>query len=154
MASGDNFDLLQGYTGITNVFRIQVQKASGVYQARIGARNDACTWTDSTWQNLASGWNALEIECQAAHNAGSLSLWIGGTLKATLSAIDNDGSKIDSIRLGAQGVDTGTRGTIYFDDPSTGSGQASNRAASPRSDYCPTPESRTQPQPPSLAGTT
>ncbi len=111
MASGDIFDLLQGYTSSTNVFRIQMQKSGSTYQVRIGERNDAGAWTDSAWHNLASGWNGLEIDYQAAHNAGSFSLWIGGMLKATLSAIDNDGSKIDSVRLGAQGVDTGTRGT-------------------------------------------
>jgi YD repeat-containing protein len=47
---------------------------------------------------------------------GRASLWLDGILKQTLTGIDNDTMALDSVRLGATGVDTGTRGTIHFDD--------------------------------------
>jgi hypothetical protein len=36
--------------------------------------------------------------------------------KQSLTFIDNDTRTLTDIRLGAQGIETGTRGTIYFDD--------------------------------------
>ncbi len=57
-------------------------------------------------------------------NSGSLTLWLDDVQKQSLTFIDNDTRTITDARFGAQGVDAGTNGTIYFDDPSTGSGQA------------------------------
>jgi RHS repeat-associated protein len=37
-------------------------------------------------------------------------------LETTLSALDNDTHGIDSVKLGAIGVDSGTDGALYFDD--------------------------------------
>ena len=49
-------------------------------------------------------------------NDGGLTLWIDGTQKANLTGADNDTRRIDRVRLGAaSGIDTGTRGTYYFD---------------------------------------
>jgi hypothetical protein len=49
-------------------------------------------------------------------NNGGLTFWIDGVQKANLTGIDNDTRKIDQARLGAvNGMDTGTRGTYYFD---------------------------------------
>ncbi|GEM_PF-6388590 len=56
-----------------------------------------------------------------------------------MKAVTDDNQAVDFVRLRAQGVDTGTCSTIYFDDPSTrfrhgcasqptSSGQASNPA--------------------------
>ncbi len=36
-----------------------------------------------------------------------------------MKAVTDDNQAVDFVRLRAQGVDAGTRGTIYFDDPST-----------------------------------
>lgn len=44
-------------------------------------------------------------------------LWIDSEQKADLTGVDNDMWRIDRIRLGAvNGIDTGTRGTYYFDE--------------------------------------
>ncbi|MEW6093469.1 MAG: LamG-like jellyroll fold domain-containing protein [Chloroflexota bacterium] len=116
MASGDLLDIFTGYSGETGVFRIQMQKTNGVYQVRIGSRSDSGTWVDSAWYDLVAGWNAVEIAYIPGHLTGQMSLWLGGELKQGFYNLDNESSKVDSIRLGAQGVETGTRGTIYFDD--------------------------------------
>ena len=49
-------------------------------------------------------------------NNGGLTFWIDGVQKANLTGNDNDTRRIDRVRLGAtSGLDTGTRGTYYFD---------------------------------------
>ena len=49
-------------------------------------------------------------------NNGGLTLWIDGTQRANLIGIDNDTRRIDRVQLGAvMGVDSGTRGSYYFD---------------------------------------
>ena len=45
----------------------------------------------------------------------TLTFWIDDMQKANLTGVDNDTHRIDSALLGAIGVDTGTRGTCYFD---------------------------------------
>jgi hypothetical protein len=68
----------------------------------------------------SAGWYAVEVQVQAAGvpNANDVSgtLWTDGTLKQTLSRIDNDTLSIDSVCLGAMSMDTATRGSINFDD--------------------------------------
>jgi hypothetical protein len=52
----------------------------------------------------------------AGANNVSPTLWIDGTQKASITGMDNDTRQIESVRLGAvTGIDTGIRGTIYFD---------------------------------------
>jgi len=45
-----------------------------------------------------------------------LTLWLDDVQKQSLTFIDNDTRTITDVRLGAQGVETSTRGTLYFDD--------------------------------------
>ena len=45
-----------------------------------------------------------------------MNLYMAGTLVQSLAALDTDGTAIDSVRLGAMGIETGTRGTIFFDN--------------------------------------
>lgn len=49
-------------------------------------------------------------------NSGSLTLWLNDVQKQSLTFIDNDTRTITDIRLGAQGIEDGTRGTLYYDD--------------------------------------
>jgi hypothetical protein len=52
----------------------------------------------------------------AGANNGGLTLWIDGVQQANLTGVDNDTRRIERVRLGAvAGIDTGTRGTYYFD---------------------------------------
>ena len=115
MGSTDILDLFVGYSGTTPVFHVQMQKSGSTYQARTGAWNGSAS-VDSAWYNLATGWNGIEIQFLPGYLTGQLSLWVGGTLKQTLNTLNNNGYNVDSVRLGAMGVDTGTRGTVFFDD--------------------------------------
>jgi len=65
---------------------------------------------------VPNAWSAVEIHYQAFANSGSLTLWLDDVQKQSITFIDNDTRTITDIRLGAQGIETGISGTIYFDD--------------------------------------
>jgi len=124
MANSDSHQLFLGYSGwSTKVVVIEFRKSPfGRYQLRTGTRIDNSTWVYSAWFAIY-GYRAYPIELywKAASgpgsNNGSLTFWIDGLQKAILTSLDNDTRKIDRVRLGAVGgIDTGTRGSYYFDD--------------------------------------
>ena len=125
MATNDVLDLFTGRNAAgSDVVRIQLQKTATSYQIRSGLLNDAGTWTDTSWYNVPNAWSAVEIQYQAFANSGSLTLWLDdpstssgqAVQKQSLTFIDNDTRTVTEVRLGAQGIETGTRGTVYFDD--------------------------------------
>jgi RHS repeat-associated protein len=100
----------------TDVVRIQLQKNGSTYQIRTGLLNDAGSWSDTNWYDISNTWTAIEIHYQAFAYSGSLILWLDDVQKQSLTFIDNDSRTLTDVRLGAQGIETGTRGTLYFDD--------------------------------------
>ena len=100
----------------TAVFLLQMQKSATSYQVRSGLSNDAGVWTVSSWYDISNDWNAFEIDYQSLLYDGNMTLWLNDVLKQTLWLIDNDTRTVTEVRLGAQGIETGTRGTVYFDD--------------------------------------
>ena len=116
MATNETLDLFRGYTGTTNVFRVQMQKVSGAFQIRAGLLNDAGVWTNSSWYAITNAWTAVEIDYQAISGTGSLKLWLAGVLRQTVGSINNGTRPVDAFRLGASGILSGTNGTLYFDD--------------------------------------
>jgi hypothetical protein len=114
--------IFQAYTsGSSTMTRIEYRRSSvGAYQVRAQLRNDAGSWFATSWFTLSDAPHTLETDWQAATAAGAnngrLTLWIDGTQVAQITGIDNDTLRVDFVRLGAvSGVDTGTRGTYYFD---------------------------------------
>jgi RHS repeat-associated protein len=121
MASGDAHFIFKGFMGTsTEVLRVEFRQSSGTYQIRAALVNDGTAWTNTNWFTMSDASHSIELDWQAATGAGanngSLTLWIDGTQQPSLSGVDNDTRRIDRVRLGAlTGVDTGTRGTYYFD---------------------------------------
>jgi RHS repeat-associated protein len=121
MASGDAHYLFYGYLKdtTTGVLRLEF-RSSGGYQVRAEAATDGSSWSGTSWYSITDAPHYFELDWQASSgpgaNNGVLKLWIDGVLKQAISNIDNDTRQIDWLRLGAvSGVDTGTRGTYYFD---------------------------------------
>lgn len=117
MGSGDNHFIFYAISGTSKVVtRIQFRFTnSGGYQIRVQILNNSSAWANSAWFAISDAPHALEIDWQAATNGG-VTLWIDGTQRAALTGIVNSNYRIDRVRLGAvNGVDTGTRGTTYFD---------------------------------------
>jgi RHS repeat-associated protein len=117
MAAGDILDVFTGRNAAgTDVVRIQLQKNGSTYQIRTGLLNDAGSWSDTNWYDISNNWTAIEIHYQAFAYSGSLTLWLDDVQKQSLTFIDNDTRALTDVRLGAQGIDTNTNGTLYFDD--------------------------------------
>jgi hypothetical protein len=121
MVAGDTHNIFFGYSGTsTAVLRGAFRFSSGVYQIRFSLLNDSGTWQNTSWFTISDAAHPIELDWRAATgvgaNNGALTLWIDGIQKANLTGVDNDTRRIDRVRLGAaSGIDTGTRGTYYFD---------------------------------------
>lgn len=108
----------------TSVMRIGFQKASNKYQVRAGLLNDGTTWKFTSWYTISNDWHVLEVDWLAATSTsaknGSLTFWLDGAQKATVSKIDNDTRRIDASWLGwlgpTEALGAGTQGSYYFDD--------------------------------------
>src|SRR3990172_4858042 len=121
MSNGNAHYLFYGYSGTsTQVLRVEFGRNSSQYQLRAGLRNDANSWTTSSWFTISDAPHFVELDWKASGGAGQnngyLTLWIDAAQQANLTGIDNDTRRIDKVQLGAvAGVDSGTRGTEYFD---------------------------------------
>jgi hypothetical protein len=121
MTSGNAHYVFYGYSGTTTVVvRIELRRSSGVYQFRASLVNDGTSWSNTNWFTIGDAPHFVEIDWRASSaagaNNGGLTLWIDGAQQANLTGIDNDTRRIDRARLGAvAGIDSGTRGTYYFD---------------------------------------
>ena len=83
-------------------------------------RADSNAWSYTPWVTIADGPHAIELDWRAATSPtssdGGITFWVDGVEQGSYTNIDNDSRTIDYISLGAvSGVDTGTRGTYYFD---------------------------------------
>ena len=122
MASGDAHLIFGGYQGTsTLVLRVQFRRYSGNYQLQASLLNDGSTWAATSWYTISDAYHQINLDWQAATaagaNNGSLTFWVDGNSLPTLAGVDNDTRRIDRVRLGAvNGIDTGTRGTTYFDE--------------------------------------
>jgi hypothetical protein len=121
MASGNKHYIFKAFAGkSTEVMQMEFGQTSGAYQVRASLLNDGSTWKYTDWLTISDGSHFIELDWRAASGAGAnnggLTLWIDGVQQADLTGVDNDTRRIDRIRLGAlSGVDSGTRGTYYFD---------------------------------------
>jgi hypothetical protein len=121
-APGDAHLLFQGFTGsgTTQVLQMELSFQATGYEVRALLLNDAKVWISTSWFPLSDSPHALELDWRAATTAGAnnggLTFWIDGVQQADLTGVDNDTRRIDQVRLGAaSGVDSGTRGTYFFD---------------------------------------
>jgi hypothetical protein len=155
MASGDNHRIIVAYAGTsTAVIRCEFRYYSGAYQVEFLVLNDSGSWQSTNWFTISDAKHSIEFDWKAATAVGAsngyLTLWIDGTQQANLTGIDNDTRRVDRVRLGAiYGIDTGTRGTYYFDDfvsrrqnyigPASGGGTSSTPVPTATTGPTPTP---------------
>jgi hypothetical protein len=125
MTSGDTHYIFQGYmvtsTNAPAIMRIEFRFYSGNYQLRGGVVNDAGSFTSTSWSTISNGPHHIGLEWQAATadgaNDGYLKLSIDDAPVGSLTGVDNDTRRMDRACMGAvSGIDTGTRGTYYFDE--------------------------------------
>ncbi|HET9911888.1 MAG TPA: hypothetical protein VFQ13_08360 [Anaerolineales bacterium] len=121
MASGNAHYIFSGLMGSTvEVVRINFRYSGGFYQVSGVLLNDSASSVTTNWVTLSDAPHTIEVEWQAAGapgaNDGVLRVWLDGGQIAELTNIDNDTHRIDWAVLGPySGIDTGTRGTYFFD---------------------------------------
>jgi hypothetical protein len=121
MASGNQHYLVLAYNsaGTATMF-VELRNSSGSYQIRAAQLLDSGSWRNTSWFTISDAPHYIEVDWRAATavgaNNGLIALWIDGVARANLTGSDADTRRIDTVRLGAvSGIDTGTRGTYYFD---------------------------------------
>jgi hypothetical protein len=130
MVNGDTHTIFGGYAGTsTLVLRLQFRRSAGLYQVQAAILSDGTAWKTSTWTTISDAPHQIKLDWRAATAAGAndgrLMLWIDDVQKADLTAVDNDTRRIDRARLGAvAAIDTGTRGTYFFDEFESSRGDA------------------------------
>lgn len=120
----DRFDLFTGRSSNGEKwFSIVLKKhaVSGENRVVMEARQDtgSTVTTESTSEvAVPSGWSWLSIDWKAASataNDGFLRLYLNGLLYAELPGLSNSNGQIQTVRLGADGVDSATSGSFDLD---------------------------------------
>jgi hypothetical protein len=121
MLDGRSHHIFQALMGASKVVaRLEFLYKAGTYQIRAGIIDEGSEWRNTSWATLSDHPHSLEIAWYTATAEipldGHLTLWIDGVEVETQYNIHNPSLEIDFVRLGAvAGVDSGTRGTMYFD---------------------------------------
>ena len=81
---------------------------------------DTGSFNFGSWIPISDAVHFIEMDWRSATDAfandGGLTLWVDGIQRSALTGSDNDGSRIDSVRVGmVTGRDALTVGTLYFD---------------------------------------
>jgi M6 family metalloprotease-like protein len=127
MAPGDRFTIFGAYTDTAFVVMIEMAYApGGEYQVRAVARRDDGSQLYTPWTYIIGNYpHEMGVEWQAASapgaNDGTLRFTINDQSSADYTGLDNDTLRVERSLLGAvTGVDTGTRGTLLFDEFASG----------------------------------
>lgn len=121
MAGNDTHVIFTARTGTTNVIRWQFRfNNSGQYQLQGQTLLNSGSYSSTAWFTISNAAHYIEFSWVAGSTAtstdGSTQWWIDGSLKATQSGLANGSYRINDAYLGPQlGIDSGTRGTEYFD---------------------------------------
>lgn len=124
VGSSDRFDLFTGESGGgTGWFSMVLKRNASLGENRmvIEARQNNGSVVSTEGINelfLPSGWWWLSIDWKAASptaSNGFLRLSLNGTLHSELTGLSNSNGRIGTVRLGAEGVDSGTSGTFDLD---------------------------------------
>lgn len=104
-----------------SVFRLTLEvTGAGIPKIKLADVTKDSGTLAGTAYTLTDEPHCIEIDWKASSGAGNddgfISLWVDGTLKQTLSAIDNDTVDLMYIYFGTQWIYGGTTGTVYLDD--------------------------------------
>jgi hypothetical protein len=114
MPTGTYVTLLQGYSGMRNIFVLRFYQSSAGYQLRARAYDSVLgNWVNLPLVSISDAPHVVEIDWG---NDGHLTFWVDGVERGTLAGIRNSGYRIDSIRLGATYISgSSISGAFYID---------------------------------------
>jgi hypothetical protein len=120
MADGSAHYIFAG-RDVSTVFQVDFRFSGGNYQIRLRQYNDGGSVQSTAWATISDAPHAIEVEWRAATSPtgasnGGITLWIDGAQQASLSGVDNDTRRIESVQMGAvSGIDATTLGTYFLD---------------------------------------
>jgi hypothetical protein len=120
MGKGDSQFIFGAYSATNiNMLVVELRKNHSSFQFRAGLLSDRSKWSYTGWSAISSGWNAIEFDWRAATavgaNNGGLTLYLNGMQMANLTVLITTSRKWTGPLGAVEGIDTGTRGTYYFD---------------------------------------
>jgi hypothetical protein len=99
---------------------VVLRRVNGAYGVMGRVRLADNSQADTGFFPISDGPHFIELAWERASspgaNNGSYWLWLDGLPVASLSGLDNSGSRIDFARLGALSVKPGGSGTLYLDE--------------------------------------
>ena len=96
-----------------------LKRQSGQFSLMGRVRRDDDTQADTGFFDITDAPHTVEVDWRrstsSTANDGRFDLWIDGVLRASLTALDNNLSQVDFVRLGALSVKPTAAGTLFFD---------------------------------------
>jgi hypothetical protein len=119
--NNNGFVLFSGGGDAGTAFRLMFNYNGGTYKLQSKIQNDANSAVSGQEIVLSNAPHSIEVSFKKSTsvgaNNGEFKLWIDGVLVDTVTSVDNDTRTIDYVSFGAtSSIDTGTSGTIYFDE--------------------------------------
>lgn len=121
MAAGERFVIFGLYNDSAQVAALELRRNGFVAEVRaVGRQNDGSART-TPWMPFDNNGHAFRLQWRAASSAtaadGVLSLQIDQNEAVATAPLTNGNLRVERALLGAvTGVDSGTRGTVYFDE--------------------------------------
>jgi hypothetical protein len=117
LSSGDGFSLFEALDGSDTVWaRVVLEQVGSNRTIKFEGRVDGGTYSTSVATVLPAGWHLIEVTWKAG-SPGSLEARIDNTPVDDLPSLSNSTGSIETARMGAvAGVDSGTSGSLLFDD--------------------------------------
>ena len=118
IGAGKIHDILVGTNATgTASLRVQITSSANGYMLRTGSLLNSGSTKYSSWTHITDAPHSIEVAWQAATSGsnGSCTLYVDGSSATSVTGLANSSMRIDSVRLGPQGVGTGIAGVEYFD---------------------------------------
>lgn len=124
MADGNQYYFFGPYnSAVGRVGHINMRYNGASYQIVVGLVNDALSDASATAVNISNAEHYVEYMLTRASSDvasdGRVDWWIDGVAQAAVTTQDNWDrfNNLGSVRMGPySGIDTSTRGTVYFDE--------------------------------------
>jgi hypothetical protein len=101
------------------LFAVVLRRLNGQYALMGRVRLDAGVQTDTGFFDISDAPHAVEVRwirsSTPSSNDGRFEFYVDGTLRSTLTGLDNNQSAVDFARLGALSVKGGAAGTLFWD---------------------------------------
>jgi len=128
MAAADLFHVAwaSGLVGFGNHIQLRLDDSSGTRRIRLTVFNDAGVALSTAFYAIGKVDEILKVAWKAATgpglNNGEARLYVGGILKETIAAIDNDLQRVDDFQVGGvSAIDVGTVGNLWISEIQWGS---------------------------------